>query len=158
MKSRYQGLHFIGTLSLILAWVLLILAIIAAIGAFAALGGLRSVLAEYNITLPGALSWGAAIPALLWGLGSFLVFYSLGKTLHLLVDLDNTTRLMAEKPEAQATPVADANLEISGELKRQATLIASTLEATQGLQKQVAQLETKVAAPALPAPSVPPSQ
>lgn len=158
MKSRYQGLRFIGTLSLVLAVVLLIIAVIAAIGVFAALGGLRSTLAEYNITLPGVLSWGAAIPALVWGLASFLVFYSLGKTLHLLVDLDNTTRSMAAKPEAQAAPAADANVQISDELKRQATLITSTLEATQGLQMQVAQLETKVAAPALAAPPNAPSE
>lgn len=157
MKSRYQGLHFVGTLWLILAWVLLILGILAAIGVFAALGGLRSLLAEFNFTLPGALSWGAAIPALLWGIVSFLVFYSLGKALHLLVDLDNTTRSTAAKPEVQVAPVVDENLEISGELKRQATLIASTLEATQGLQKQVAQLESKVAPTVItPAPLPPP--
>ena len=96
-----------------------------------------------------------ALPGLLFGFLGFIQFYIIGKVLHLLVDLDNTTLNVQEKVQSQSGPAAsvDAGAEISGELKRQAKLIASNLEATQSLQQQIGSLQAR--AGSLPAPVAP---
>jgi hypothetical protein len=88
----------------------------------------------------------AAIPALLFGILSFIQFYIIGKVLHLLVDLDATTLDVHQKVQTPAASAgaADAGAEISGELKRQAKLIASNLEATQSLQQQIGSLQSRI--------------
>jgi hypothetical protein len=88
----------------------------------------------------------AAIPALLFGILSFIQFYIIGKVLHLLVDLDATTLDVQAKVQAPAASdgTTDAGAEISGELKRQAKLIASNLEATQSLQQQIGSLQSRI--------------
>ena len=142
MKSRYQGLRGFGTLALIIAWILLILGILAGIGAWLGINSLTTAL-----DVPNA-GWSifAAIPALLFGFLSFVQFYIIGKVLHLLVDLDVTTLEVHQKvqtPPASAG-ATDAGAEISGELKRQAKLIASNLEATQSLQQQIGSLQSRI--------------
>ena len=142
MKSRYQGLRGFGTLALIIAWILLILGILAGIGAWLGINSLTTAL-----DVPNA-GWSifAAIPGLLFGIVSFIQLYIIGKVLHLLVDLDATTLDMQQKVQAPSSSAgaADAGAEISGELKRQAKLIASNLEATQGLQQQVSSLQSRI--------------
>lgn len=142
MKSRYQGLRGFGTLALIIAWILLILGILAGIGAWLGINSLTTAL-----DVPNA-GWSvfAAVPALLFGILSFIQFYIIGKVLHLLVDLDATTLDVHQKVQATAASAGetDAGAEISGELKRQAKLIASNLEATQSLQQQVGSLQSRI--------------
>ncbi|MFZ2361093.1 MAG: hypothetical protein WA040_17260 [Anaerolineae bacterium] len=149
MKSRYQGLRGFGTLALIIAWILLILGILAGIGAWLGINSLATALDLSNV------GWSifAAIPGVLFGLLGFIQFYIIGKVLHLLVDLDNTTLNVQEKVQSPAASAAsgDAGAEISGELKRQAKLIASNLEATQSLQQQIGSLQAR--AVGLPAPT-----
>lgn len=151
MRSRYRVLHTLGTLSLILAWVLLILGIVGAIGSSMFLGGfvdsINSLLGG-AFTLPRSLSLAGVIPALLWGIAGFLQFFVIGKVLQLLVDMDETTLGIAQSAK-QAPEASSQEPEISGELKRQAKLIAATLESTQQLQQQVAGLEAKMDQPAL---------
>ena len=156
MKSRYQGLRGFGTLALIIAWILLILGILAGIGSWLGINSLTTAL-----DVPNA-GWSifAAIPAILFAIVSFIQFYIIGKVLHLLVDLDATALDVQEKVQAPAGTAAsmDAGAEIAGELKRQAKLIASNLEATQSLQQQVGSIQSRIGglltAPAAAAPAV----
>ena len=155
MKSRYQGLRGFGTLALVIAWILLILGILAGIGSWLGMNALTAALDVSN----AGWSIFTALPGLLFGFLGFIQFYIIGKVLHLLVDLDNTTLNVQEKVQSQAGPAAsvDAGAEISGELKRQAKLIASNLEATQSLQQQIGSLQARtgsLTSPAAPAAAV----
>jgi hypothetical protein len=148
VKSRYRNLHRIGTLSLILAWIMLIVGILSAIGVFAGLSQVGNFVRE-NFDSPGGIGpvpLLAALPSLLIAILVFLQFYIIGKVLHLLVDLDERTTAgaPAAQPVATAAPSTDGATDISGELNRQAKLIASNLEATQGLQQQIASLQSRL--------------
>lgn len=142
MNSRYKGLRAIGTLALILGWLTLILGVLGAIGGWI---GIRSVLTQLGATGSG---WSimAILPGLLIALLGFFQLYIVGKVLHLLVDLDSTTLDVQKKMQTPAfTPmVGDGITDISGELKRQAKLIASNLEATQALQSQFGTLQSRL--------------
>jgi len=151
VKSRYQGLRGFGTLALIIAWILLILGILAGIGSWLGINALTAALDMSNV------GWSifTAVPGLLFGFLGFIQFYIIGKVLHLLVDLDDTTLNVQEKVQSPAGSAAsvDAGAEISGELKRQAKLIASNLEATQSLQQQIGSLQARSGG--LPSPVAP---
>ncbi len=82
-----MNLRTIGSLSLILAWILLIIGVVAAISVWMAMNGLSSAIAA----IPGSIGLVAAIPWLLFGIGNFLQFFILGKVLHLLVGVEETT-------------------------------------------------------------------
>jgi hypothetical protein len=157
VKSRYRNLHRIGTLSLILAWIMLIVGILSTIGVFAGLSQVGNFVRE-NFDSPGGLGpvpLLAALPSLLIAILVFLQFYIIGKVLHLLVDLDERSAVdaPAAQPALAAAPSTDAATDISGELNRQAKLIASNLEATQGLQQQIASLQSRLSGspPSVPA-------
>lgn len=153
MKSRYSGLRFLGTLSLIIAWVLLILGILAAIGSWL---GIRNIGTNLQLD-PGFWPLAGALPGLLGAILSFIWFYAIGKILHLLVDLDERTLgIESTAREAAQLPVAASSTgaEISGELNRQAKLIAANVEATQGLQMQMEAMEGRLMTlPALSQPA-----
>jgi hypothetical protein len=156
VKSRYQGLRAFGTLALIIAWIVLILGILAAVGTWL---GINAVATELNWQSAG-WSFFAAIPGLIFAIMGFIQFYIIGKVLHLLVDLDGTVLDVQDKvraPEASAA-ANDSGAEISGELKRQAKLIASNLEATQSLQQQIGSLQSRIGSLPAPAPASPPAQ
>lgn len=149
MKSRYQGLRGFGTLALVIAWILLILGILAAIGTWLGLSSLATQLTGQSA------GWTifSALPGLLFAILAFVQFYIIGKVLHLLVDLDATALDVQQKvqtPVAAAGP-GEATADISGELKRQAKLIASNLEATQALQQQLSSIQSRIGAVATPA-------
>lgn len=150
MKSRYQGLRAFGTLALIIAWLLLILGILAAVGTWLGISSLTRAL-----EVQGGSGWSiaAALPSLLFGLFGFVQFYIIGKVLRLLVDLDETTLDVHEKVQQGGTPAVavDGGGDISGELKRSAKLIAANLEATQSLQQQVGSLDSRLSALRAPA-------
>lgn len=153
MKSRYQGLRVFGTLALIIAWVLLILGILAAVGTWLGINNLAQQLTGQQ----AGWSIFAAVPGLLFAILGFIQFYIVGKALHLLVDLDATTLDLQQTVQtpAAAAPASDVVGDISGELKRQAKLIASNLEATQALQQQLSSIQSRIgsAAPAIAAPT-----
>lgn len=153
MKSRYQNLHRIGTLSLILAWVVLVLGILAAIGVWLGLNQVSSSL-RTNFEMPNGLGPApllAALPGLLAAVLVFLQFYIIGKVLHLLVDLEARSAPSQQASPTVATPATSGDSEISGELNRQAKLIASNLEATQAIQQQLASLQARTSGGAVPA-------
>lgn len=121
MKSRYGVLRTLGTLSIILAWVLLILGV--AVGVFAWFGISQIMTTLMNaIDLPEGLQalgtvgpLAGLLPALLWGIGGFLQFFVIGKVLHLLVELDDRSTSMAQ--------------EIKRQVSNQEALVAATLTA-----------------------------
>ncbi len=155
MKSRYQNLRRIGTLSLILAWIVLVLGILSALGVSLGLNQLGNSLRtnfDYQGFFPSPIL--AALPGLLFAVLIFLQFYIIGKVLHLMVGLDERTLVAEQSTQLSATAAAspETSTEISGELNRQSKLIASNLEATQGLQQQFASLQARLSgAPAAPA-------
>jgi hypothetical protein len=147
VKSRYQNLRRIGTLSLILAWIVLVLGILSALGVSVGLNQLSNSLRtnfDYQGFFPSPFL--AALPGLLFAVLIFLQFYIIGKVLHLMVGLDERTLVAEQSTQVAATAVAspEAGTEISGELNRQSKLIASNLEATQGLQQQFASLQARL--------------
>lgn len=144
MKSRYNALRTIGTLALILAWVVLILGIVAGIATWLGLSAVQNTLNGFDLNLNlGPLPILGVVPGLLWGILGFLIYYAIGKTLHLLVDLDERT-LQLNAAVAQPAAADDSGSEMSGELKRQAKLISANLEATQDIQRQLAAIESKM--------------
>jgi hypothetical protein len=80
VKSRYGSLRVLFTLALILG--------IA--GALAAWFGLGGLLDDIAVGIRW-IAWFGVVPTLLWGILGFLQFFVIGKVLHLLVDLDETT-------------------------------------------------------------------
>jgi hypothetical protein len=159
VKSRYQNLRRIGTLSLILAWIVLALGILSTIGVWLGLSQLGNSLRtnfDYQGFFPSPFL--AALPSLLIAVLIFLQFYVIGKVLQLMVDLDERTLVSQQdtQPASTAGVAKGAETEISGELNRQAKLIASNLEATQGLQQQFASLQARLSGlPASAAVAVP---
>ena len=153
MKSRYNGLRTIGTLALILAWIVLILGIIMGIASWLGLSAIQNTLNGFDLNVNlGPLPILGVIPGLLWGILGFLVYYAIGKTLHLLVDVDERTmqlRTAVEQPAA----AGDSGADMSGELKRQAKLIAANLEATQDIQRQLSAIENKMGMSQVSAPA-----
>lgn len=147
MKSRYQGLRAFGTIALIIAWFLLILGILSAVGTWLGINALSRQLTTDG-TGAGGLSFVAALPPLLFGIFGFIQFYIIGKVLRLLVDLDETALDVQQKVQTPvaAAPGGDGGADISGELKRQAKLISSNLEATQALQQQIGSIQARIGA------------
>ena len=153
MKSRYNGLRTIGTLALILAWVVLILGIILGIATWLGLSAVQNTLSGFDLNVNlGPLPILGVVPGVLWGILGFLVYYAIGKTLHLLVDVDERT-MQLNSAAAQPAAAEDAGSEMSGELKRQAKLIAANLEATQDIQRQLAAIESKLGMSPIVAPA-----
>jgi len=149
VKSRYQGLRSFGTLALVIAWILLILGILAAIGTWL---GISSLATQLTGQRAGWVIF-SALPGLFFAILAFIQFYIIGKVLHLLVDLDDTALDVQQKVQtpAAAAGASEASADISGELKRQAKLIASNLEATQALQQQLSSIQSRIGAVAAPA-------
>lgn len=144
MKSRYNSLRTIGTLALILAWVILILGILAGVASWIGLRSVQNLLNGFDLNVSlGPLPILGVLPGLLWGILGFLVYYAIGKTLHLLVDVDERTIQLRQSADQPAV-ASDSLTEASGEMKRQAKLIAANLEATQDIQRQLASLESRL--------------
>lgn len=102
MKSRYGVLRTLGTLSIILAWILLILGIAAAIFGWWGIGQLLRAI-DLPQPLAGLGPLMGVLPPLLWGIAGFLQFFVVGKVLQLLVGLDDTTIGMSNELTRQAT-------------------------------------------------------
>jgi hypothetical protein len=95
-------LRTLGTLSIILAWILLILGIAAAIfGSW----GISQLLRAIDLPQPfaGMGSLLGILPPLFWGIAGFLQFFVIGKVLQLLVGLDDAAIGMSNDLARQAT-------------------------------------------------------
>jgi hypothetical protein len=100
VPRRFGVLRFIGTLLKVIAWIVLILAILGAIGV--SLGGnqLGPIIARANPALSGLFSTPAGgiatgVVALLVGLIYFLVLYASGERIHMYLAIEENTRLTA---------------------------------------------------------------
>lgn len=86
MKSRYGFLRALGSLSVAIAWILLILGVLAAVGGWMGMTAFRRA-----VDVPAAFTLVGIVPPLIFAVSSFLWFYIVGKVLKLLVDMDDTT-------------------------------------------------------------------
>ncbi len=105
VPRRFGVLRFIGTLLKVLAWIVLILTILAAIGAALAnvngglaailnqLGPAGLVLSQIAATPAGGIV--AGILTLLFGLIYFLILYASGESFHMQLAVEENTRLTA---------------------------------------------------------------
>lgn len=102
VPKRFGVLRFFGTLLKVIAWIILILSILAAVGAALAGGALQSTLSTLGeqTGVPAAmLGTGGGIVAgifiLIIGLIYFLILYVSGESLHLQLAVEENTRLTA---------------------------------------------------------------
>ena len=102
VPKRFGVLRFFGTLLKVIAWIVLILSILTAIGAAVAGGSLVDTLGPAfgdQAGLAGVLASGGGILAglfiLIMGLIYFLILYVSGENLHLQLAVEENTRLTA---------------------------------------------------------------
>jgi hypothetical protein len=102
VPKRFVVLRFFGTLLKVIAWIILILSILSAIGAALASGPLTDALVPLlgdQAGLASTLGTGGGILAglfiLIIGLIYFLVLYVSGENLHLQLAVEENTRLTA---------------------------------------------------------------
>ncbi|NJN81226.1 MAG: hypothetical protein HC802_02340 [Caldilineaceae bacterium] len=99
VPKRFGVLRLFGTILKVLAWILLVLAVLGAIGAVIIGAGVAvipdDVLPDNMslVTLGGGIT--AGIGALLIGMIYFVIFYALGELLHMYLALEENTRLTA---------------------------------------------------------------
>jgi uncharacterized membrane protein len=101
VPKRFGVLRFFGTLLKVIAWIVLVLSVLSAIGAALAGGTLVGFIpgADDNPTLASALQTGSGIliglTVLILGLIYFLILYVTGESLHLNLAVEENTRLTA---------------------------------------------------------------
>lgn len=100
VPRRFGVLRFIGTLLKVIAWIVLILAILGAIGI--GLGGSQvgPLLTRANPALSGLFATPAGgivagVVGLLLGLIYFLILYASGERIHMYLAIEENTRLTA---------------------------------------------------------------
>lgn len=99
VPKRFGILRFFGTLLKVIAWIVLIVSILAAIGV--ALGGstlmssFGSAASDYSDLIAAGGGILAGIFVLILGLLYFLVLYVAGESLHLQLAVEENTRLTA---------------------------------------------------------------
>lgn len=100
VPRRFGVLRFIGTLLKVIAWIILILTILAAIGLGLASSQLGPALSQSNPILgqlfarpAGGIAIG--ITVLIFGLIYFLVLYASGESVHMQLAVEENTRLTA---------------------------------------------------------------
>ncbi len=99
VPKRFGVLRFFGTLLKVIAWIVLVLSILSAIGAVVAGGSLVNLLGDAVGDNAALLGSGGGIIAglfiLILGLVYFLVLYVSGESLHLQLAIEENTRLTA---------------------------------------------------------------
>lgn len=99
VPKRFGVLRFFGTLLKVLAWIVLVLSILTAIGAAIAGGSLVDVLGPTLGDSAGLAGAGGGILAglfiLIFGLMYFLILYVTGESIHLQLAVEENTRLTA---------------------------------------------------------------
>jgi hypothetical protein len=104
VPKRFPAVRFFGTFLQVLAWIILVISILGAVG-LALLGGASFFgnMAVDTIPLMGNLTGNAlgasgiagALGLLIAGLFNFLVFYVLGQFIHMQLAVEENTRLTA---------------------------------------------------------------
>jgi hypothetical protein len=99
VPKRFGVLRFFGTLLKVIAWIVLVLSILSAIGAVIAGGSLVDALTGAVGESAALLGAGGGIIAglfvLIIGLMYFLILYVTGESLHLQLAVEENTRLTA---------------------------------------------------------------
>lgn len=104
VPKRFGVLRFFGTLMKVIAWIILVLAVIFAIGAviLGSSTAVSDVLSNAGLEYPFLTTMGgiagaimAGIFVLIVGLLYFLVFYVAGESIHLQLAVEENTRLTA---------------------------------------------------------------
>jgi len=100
VPRRFGVLRFIGTLLKVIAWIVLILAILGAIGIGLAGSQVGPLLTRANPALSGLFATAAGgivagVVGLLLGLIYFLILYASGERIHMYLAIEENTRLTA---------------------------------------------------------------
>lgn len=102
MQKKYGVLRIIATINKIIAWIVLVLGVLGGCVSLA-VGVLPGLTAASSRTAPALLA-GGLMMGLATGVGAivisviyFLVFYSFGELIYLLIDLEENTRATAEQ-------------------------------------------------------------
>jgi hypothetical protein len=102
MQKKYGVLRIIATINKIIAWLVLVLGVLGGCASLA-MGLVPALTATGTRNAPVLLAGGLAA-GLVTGLGAiaisilyFLVFYSFGELIYLLIDLEENTRTTAER-------------------------------------------------------------
>jgi hypothetical protein len=101
MQKKYSVLRIIATINKVIAWIVLVLGVLGGCVSLAA-GLLPGLTATGSRTAPalvmGGLATGLAtsVGAIFLAVIYFLVFYSFGEMIYLLIDLEENTRATAE--------------------------------------------------------------
>lgn len=101
VPKRFGVLRFFGTLLKVIAWIVLVLSVLGAIGvvvagsAFGLTGWLPPSMGESFASLGTSSGIIVGLMMLILGLLYFLVLYVAGETLHLQVAVEENTRLTA---------------------------------------------------------------
>jgi hypothetical protein len=90
VPRKYGLLRAIGTILKVLAWIILVVGIVAAIAGLFSLG--RSTGLTRFVALTGVI--GAPLLSIIW----FIQLYAFGSVLSLLIDIEESTRAMAAEP------------------------------------------------------------
>lgn len=104
MQKRFTTLRVIGTIFKILAWIALILGILAAIGALIAGFAFRSSEGFLPIDVGGPLAGIAMfILTLLISIVNFMLYYAVGESIYLFLSIEENTRRSAYFMQQQYT-------------------------------------------------------
>jgi hypothetical protein len=100
VPRRFGVLRFIGTLLKVIAWIVLILSILGAIGMVVGSSQLGTLITNSNPALRGLFATPAGaivtgVVVLLIGLIDFLVLYASGERIHMYLAIEENTRLTA---------------------------------------------------------------
>lgn len=102
MQKKYGVLRIIATINKVIAWIVLVLGVLGGCVSLVA-GVLPGLAATGSRTAPGLLVGGLAagivtsVGAIFISVIYFLVFYSFGELIYLLIDLEENTRATAEQ-------------------------------------------------------------
>ncbi|MCB0071667.1 MAG: hypothetical protein KDE20_09430 [Caldilineaceae bacterium] len=99
VPKRFAVLRFFGSLLKVLAWILLVLAIVAAVGAAiagsSAIPFLQESLGENAALVSAGGGIISGLVALFIGLFYYVAFYAMGEYIHLALAVEENTRLTA---------------------------------------------------------------
>ncbi len=102
MQKKYGVLRIIATINKIIAWIVLVLGVLGGCVSLV-VGLLPGLTATSSRTAPALLMGGLAaglvtsVGAIFFAVLYFLVFYSFGEMIYLLIDLEENTRATVEQ-------------------------------------------------------------
>ena len=109
MSRQFTALRVVGTILKILAWLFLIVGVLAAIGALVFGFALTEQFGIPGIDLGGPLAGIAGfVVAVVLAVVDFLLFYAMGEAIYLFLCIEENTRRTAYFVQQQYTPPAPA--------------------------------------------------